>query len=422
LIRRKKADYYSLIFDFNVNWFCETFILKLLIEVKVLMKPKYIVITILLVFLLIVPVFLYYAFLVDNNVKEAPSGLYVGVDVAYDNVAEIKLLVDGISPYTNTIVIGSMGITHNVEKFDDVCQYVYDRGMHFMIYMHPQNTSEGIDVQRQWLADAKTRWGQAFLGLYSFDEPGGRQLDNAEYRALQDWSADNFTDAANKYASWMGTILQHTIKYNFGDDWPLFTSDYALYWFDYKAGYDVVFAEFGWNYSRQLNVALCRGAANVQNKEWGVMITWTYTQPPYLESGSELYDDLVLAYENGAKYILVFDTNENYTHGTLREEHLDALKRFWQYATDNPRTNDPNSDRIAYVLPKDYAYGFRGPDDTIWGLWKADDFSFKISTEVGSLIDKYQNRLDIIYDDGLEADNAYGYSEFIFWNGTVWVP
>ena len=386
------------------------------------MKPKYIVITILLVFLLIVPVFLYYAFLVDNNVKEAPSGLYVGVDVAYDNVAEIKLLVDEISPYTNTIMIGSIGITHNVEKLDDVCQYVYDRGMHFMIYMHPQNTSEGIDVQRQWLADAKTRWGQAFLGLYSFDEPGGRQLDNAEYRALQDWSADNFTDAANKYTSWMGTILQHTIKYNFGDDWPLFTSDYALYWFDYKAGYEVVFAEFGWNYSRQLNVALCRGAANVQNKEWGVMITWTYTQSPYLESGSELYDDLVLAYENGAKYILIFDTNENYTHRTLKEEHLDALKRFWRYATNNPRANDPTIDRVAYVLPKDYAYGFRGPNDTIWGLWEADDFSFKISTEVGILIGRYQNRVDMIYDDGLEAGNAYGYSELVFWNGTVWAP
>jgi len=203
---------------------------------------------------------------------------------------------------------------------------------------------------------------------------------------------------------------------------PLFTSDYAVYWFDYQAGYDVVFAEFGWNYSRHLNVALCRGAANVQNKEWGVMITWTYTQSPYLESGSELYDDLVLAYENGAKYILIFDTNENYTHRTLKEEHLDALKRFWRYATNNPRANDPTIDRVAYVLPKDYAYGFRGPNDTIWGLWEADDFSFKISTEVGILIGRYQNRVDMIYDDGLEAGNAYGYSELVFWNGTVWAP
>ncbi|MCW4046711.1 MAG: hypothetical protein NWE99_04005 [Candidatus Bathyarchaeota archaeon] len=346
----------------------------------------------------------------------------MGVDVAYDNVTEIKQLVDEISPYANLIIIGSQGITFDVAKLNDVCSYIYDKGMDFMIYMHPEYTSERIDVQRQWLTEAKTRWGQSFLGLYAFDEPGGRQLDNDNYTALKDWSADNFTDAANQYTTRMNMILQYAIEYNFGDDWRLATSDYALYWFDYKAGYDVVFAEFGWNYSRQLNVALARGAANVQGKDWGVMITWTYTQPPYLESATALYNDLVLAYENGAKYILIFDTNENYTHTTLQPEHRNALKRFWQYAVDNPRPSASPTDRVAYVLPDGYAYGFRGPDDKIWGLWQADDFSFAISTEVGGLIKKYQNSLDIIYDDGLEANETYGYNQMIFWNGTSYVP
>ena len=390
-----------------------------------LMKSKYLIVVVLLVLLLIVPVFLYYGFLADTPVKGDPSGLFVGVDVAFDNVAEIKQLVDEISPYTNTIVIGSTGITHDMEKLDDVCQYVYDRGFYFMIYAHPIFDPEKLVIQREWVLDAKPRWGQYFLGLYAYDEPGGRQLDNASYRVLNDenWFADNWTEAANKYVDTLFLYLHHTIEDQLGAlDLPLFTSDYALYWFDYKAEYDVVFAEFVSNYSRHLNVALCRGAANVQNRDWGVMITWTYDQPPYLESGSELYDDLVLAYENGAKYILVFDTNKNYTHGVLQEEHLDALRRFWQYATDNPRPSDPPSDRVAYVLPKDYAYGFRGPDDTIWGLWEADAFSLEISTKVGSLIDRYQNRLDIIYDDGLETNSSYGYSQLIFWNGTVWVP
>jgi hypothetical protein len=252
----------------------------------------------------------------------------------------------------------------------------------------------------------------------------------------EDWFPDNYknwTEAADKFVNTLFVrYLHHTIEDQMGGiDLTLFTSDYALYWFDYKASYDVVFAEFGWNYSRHINVALCRGAANVQNRDWGVMITWTYTQPPdnksYLESGEELYDDLVLAYENGAKYILVFDTNKNYTNSVLTKEeggHLDALKRFWQYATDNPRPSTPPSDRVAYVLPKDYGYGFRGPNDTIWGLWEAANYtdSFRISTEVGALIDEYQNRLDIIYDDGLQANSSYGYSKLIFWNGTVWVP
>jgi hypothetical protein len=389
------------------------------------MKPKYLIIIVLLVLSLVIPVFLYYGFYVDDPAKEEPSGLFVGVDVAYDNVTEIKLLVDEIRPYTNTIVIGSTGITHDMAKLNDVCQYVYDRGFYFMIYAHPINDPEALVIQREWVLDAKPRWGEHFLGLYAYDEPGGRQLDNATYKTVDDehWFAANWTEAAYKYVYSLFFYLHHTIEDQLGGiDLPLFTADYALYWFDYKAEYDVVLAEFGWNYSRQLPVALDRGAANIQNRDWGIMITWTYTQPPYLESGSELYDDLVLAYENGAKYILIFDTNEDYTHGVLQEEHLDALKRFWQYATDNPRASDPISDRVAYVLPKDYGYGFRGPDDTIWGLWEADDFALKISTEVASLIDMYPNRLDIIYDDGLEADNTYGYSKLIFWNGTVWAP
>ena len=399
--------------------------MKLLIEVKVLMKPKYIVITILLVLVIIVPVFLYYGFLAGTTVKGEPSGLFVGVDVAYANVTEIKRLVDEIRPYTNTIVIGSTGITWDMEKLDDICQYVYDRDFFFMIYAHPKNDTDFVVVQRQWVLDARPRWGEHFLGLYAFDEPGGRQLDDADMKVVPDeeWFADNWTEAADKYVNLAFLKLHHVIEDQMGGlELPLFTSDYALYWFDYKVEYDVVFAEFGWNYSRNINVALDRGAANVQNKEWGVMITWTYTQPPYLESGKELYDDLVLAYENGAKYILVFDSNENYTQGTLRGEHFDALKRFWRYATDNPRPSNPPIDRVAYVLPKDYAYGFRGPNDTIWGLWGADDFSFKISTEVGGLLDRYQNRLDIIYDDGLKTNSSYGYSELIFWNGTIRVP
>jgi hypothetical protein len=399
------------------------------------MKPKYLILTFLLVLLLIIPVFLYYGFLAHTPEKGEPSGLFVGVDMAYDNVTEIKQQVDEIRPYTNTVVIGSTGITFDLEKLTDLCQYLYDRDFYFMIYAHPENESGPLAIQRQWVLDAKPRWGERFLGLYGFDEPGGRQLDNASYKIVKDkdWvpiaKSNNWTEAADKYVNTAFVYLHHMIEDQMGGlGLPLFTSDYALYWFDYKAHYDVVFAEFGWNYSRTINVALDRGAANIQNKDWGVMITWTYTQPPdnksYLESGDELYDDMVLAYENGAKYVLVFDTNGNYTQSSLQPEHLDALKRFWRYATDNPRPSDPPTDRVAYVLPKDYGYGFRGPDDKIWGLWEADEYnaSLRISTEVGSLIREYQNRLDIIYDDGLEANNTYGYSELIFWNGTVWNP
>ena len=377
-----------------------------------------------LVAVILIPLLIISLFVACGFYEPLPQ-LFVGVDAAYDDIGEIKQFVDEASSYANTIVLGSTGITHNFSKLNEACQYIYDRGMYFMIYAHPMETPEALLVQRQWIIDAKPRWGNKFLGLYAYDEPGGRQLDNATLKVIGDkeWFADNYTDAANKYVDALTLIINHTINDQMGGaGLPLFTSDYALYWFDYKSLYNAVFAEFGWNYSRQLNVALCRGAANVQNKDWGVMITWTYTQPPYLESASVLYDDLVLAYENGAKYILVFDTNENYTHTVIDDKHLDAMKQFWQYTQEHPRLSNPIRNRIAYVLPNGFGYGFRGPKDIIWGLWHDDDFSLAISTELGNLFERYQNRLDIIYDDGLESGNSHGYSRLIFWNGTVRFP
>ncbi|MCJ7613754.1 hypothetical protein MUO71_03180, partial [Candidatus Bathyarchaeota archaeon] len=289
----------------------------------------------LLAILLIIAVFgINYGFFGNNN-EDLPN-LLVGVDVAHENLEEIIALADEIEPYTNLLVIGSTGITFDVTKLDEVCTYLYDKGFYFLIYMHPAEDISSLEVQRQWVEKAQKLWDQQFVGLYAFDEPGGRQLDKHEYSVLTE-AGENYTDTANKYINRLGDVLNHiTDEPIEAGDLPLFTSDYAFYWFDYKGGYDTLLAQFGWNYSRQLNVALCRGAATIQNKEWGVMITWTYNHPPYIESGPELYDDLVLAYENGAKYILIFDSNEDYTKGILQQEHLDALKQFWDYAQANP--------------------------------------------------------------------------------------
>ena len=371
------------------------------------MKPFYLIV--LLVSLLIIPIFLDYGFVVDVSAEQELLDFFLGVDVAYENLTEIRNLIDEVSSYTNLFVVGCTGITYNSTKLNETCQYIYDKGLYFIVY-------RDIAPRTEWLKQAKERWGDRFLGFYVFDEVGGRQLDlHGDWVTVLD--ADNYTDAGSQFIDGINWALNAiTRHYTDSTTFPLFTSDYALYWFDYKAGYDVLLAQFGWNYSRQLNVALCRGAATVQNKDWGVMITWTYNDPPYIESGNELHKDLILAYENGAKYIVVFDSNKNYTHGILEEEHLEALKQFWQYAQDNPRMNDPISDRVAYVLPKDYAYGFRGPNDHIWGLWQADALSYEISTTLYDLMQQYGTKLDIIYDDGLEPDNTNAYTELIFWN------
>ena len=156
----------------------------------------------------------------------------------------------------------------------------------------------------------------------------------------------------------------------------------------------------------------------MHNEDWGVIITDTYKQPPYLENGSQLYDDMVYAYQNGAKYIIVFDSDLNYTQNVLQPGQLSFMKQFWNYIKANPTVQNNVQDRVAFVLPADYGYGFRGPNDTIWGLWSADNLSANIWNNVTSLIERYKQNFDVIYEDDLQI-GVSNYSKLIFWNGTV---
>ena len=371
------------------------------------MKFQYIVAIV--VCLLLLPL-LFYSLTIggENEFDE----FYFGVDVAYADLDKINALVDQVANYTNFFVIGSTGVTYNQNKLNQTISYLAGKELDYAVYTGSARRLYSIN-ETLALND------EGFVGLYYDDEPGGRQLDLDAASVL---SADNYSDAASQFLNNLTSRLNasfyqnNVFSYLVPLDFRLITSDYALHWFDYKAGYDVVLAQVGWNYSRQVNFAQCRGAATIQDKEWGAIVAWTYTDPPYLGSGDELFDDLVLAYENGAKYIVVFDSDEDYTQSILGEEHLDAMKRFWQYTTDNPRPSNLLDGRVAFVLPKDWAYGFRGPDDKIWGLWETDELAFGISEDLGVLLDEHGSKLDVIYDDGLTLDNTY--KEYIFWNGT----
>ena len=357
-------------------------------------------------------VVLNFGFLPETQ-TEVPD-FFVGISVAYADMDAIKDLIDEVSSYTNIFVIGSTGISVFEEKLDEICQYLVDRDMYFVVY---EASHSHLDL----IGEIEKRFSDNFLGVYFGDEHGGEHLDKTEVRWVTE--ADNNTDAADQFVYhlhwWLHVKEFRGVVFPYASsDFQLFTADYALYWFDYLAGYDVVLAEFGWNYSRQINVALNRGAATIQNRDWGVIVTWTYNNPPYIGSGEELYNDLVFAYDNGAKYVLVFDSNENYTTSILGDEHFEALERFWQYTLDNP--NPEVIERVAFVLPKDFGYGFRGPKDKIWGLWEADATSLEISYHLGEFLAQYGTRLDVIYDENLALDQTY--SKYIFWNGTIISP
>ncbi len=382
-------------------------------------------VTVLLILLLSLPLFLNCILTVKAVAMQTAPNLYFGVDVAFGSIAETEQVIDNVSAYTNFFVIGCTG-DYNLTRLTLISQYVFDKGLSFIVYSDQPNYPSS-----QWLNDSKNNWGNRFLGIYYCDEEGGKQRDQSNYPVLPQSAIENianftYSDASQSYVSTLSWWLRtgpHAIVNHFAypTEYQLFTSDYAFYWYDYVAGYDTVFDEFGvhdgWaNDSQQLNIALCRGAATVQNKDWGVVITWAYNQPPYMESGPELYNDMVLAYNNDAKYIIIFDTNANYTQNVLQQGQLDAMKQFWQYAQANPRTTTPVSDRTVYVLPEDYAYAFGGPSDKIWGLWNSDDLSVDISMSVTTLLHMDSTKLDIVYPSST-LDSA-GYKDIIYWNNT----
>jgi hypothetical protein len=352
------------------------------------------------------------------------SGFFVGVEFAYsNNVEDLKSLVDKVKDYTNLFVIGSVGMTFNDTALDESCDYIYDAGLYFIIlftdtemYRHRPNST--LYEPLFWIYEARQKYCDKFLGVYRWDEPGGNQLDQGPNLTLNRTRTEygTYANASSQYVD----MLNIHLKYYLYTSPMVVTADYGLYWFDYDAGYDAVFADFGFNLSRPIQIALCRGAAEAHNKSWGATVTWTYNDTPYLESGEKLYSDFKLAYDSGAKYAIVFSYPKIGPYGTLSDGHFDALQKFWNYIHSNPNNHGVNRAEAAYVLPKDYGFGFRNPRDTIWGLWNADGLSAKVWDDANLLITQYGPSVDIVYNDlkVMEAVKSR-YPTLFFWNETI---
>jgi hypothetical protein len=209
-------------------------------------------------------------------------------------------------------------------------------------------------------------------------------------------------------------------QWSLDQSFPLFTSDYALYWWDYLSGYDVMLAQFGWNNTLAQEIGLVRGAANLQGKDWGAMITWKYTDEPYLASGNEIYSQMRTAYECGAEYVVLFNYAENMTgpYGILKPEHFDALEGFWNDVVQNPQVvHGGVKAEAVLVLPQNYGWGMRRPDDTIWGLWNANGTSQQIWMQLQNALAAHGSRLDIVYEDPAYPV-AGRYQQIYYWNQT----
>ena len=217
------------------------------------------------------------AFLVSYHLRSEssePTPFYVGVSFCGNTTAEAKLLIDRVKTYTNLFVLQSGPVSKNETATNEICNYAVAAGLRIIVYFGWFDPD--YPWQLPWLNLAKQRWGDRFLGVYYYDEPGGIQLDynwahfferikqlNSTLYQIHAAAIDriingslprSYDEAAKIYVNALET--DSGLKALKTRLITAFTSDYALYWFDYLGGYDVVLAQFGWNYSLVQNIAL----------------------------------------------------------------------------------------------------------------------------------------------------------------------
>ena len=389
-----------------------------------------------------------------TSAQEVP---YFGVTFGGNTTSEAKTLIDKVKGYTNLFVIDNWDVAMNETILTEICQYAYDANLYFIVYFSfifsnaSQLSASSLDLYKDagiepfhvpWLSSANDKWGEKFLGAYVLDEPGGKQIDFGHYSGFATTyngrnqttfnNVANYSDAANRFVRGLKTVTtqrlnnathRNSIPNATGRVIPVFTADNALYWFDYLAGYDAVFAELGWTNNEIQHIALCRGAANVQNKQWGAIICWASNDPPTMPTGSQMLEDLDLAYFAGAQYLLVFNYPQVNPYGALTDEHFQALETFWNQMHTSPKKTVATDKHVALVLPKDYGWGMRQPTDNIWGLWSIENDSIGpvIGTKIATLIKQYGTNLDIIFDDP-SFNHTQKYSTIYYWNGTTIQP
>jgi hypothetical protein len=372
-----------------------------------------------LVFLLAVvaclPVF---TMLTDVGSAE-PDEFYFGVSYGGEHAEDALPLIDKVKDYTNLIIINSWNITTNQTALNLVCDYAADSGLSFVVYFDFISRIT-FPWHQEWLDTAKERWGDYFLGIHLRDEPGGKQLESLDMFT----NASDYADAAQKYVEAISSYNSTLDAKEKGIQ--MFTSDFVLFWWDYLAGYDTVFTELGWNISTNRQIALCRGAATMQGKDWGAIIAYKTDTPPYLGTADEIYCDMVSAYRAGAKYVVIFNFPtypEDNPYGILSETHFEAMQNFWQYTHSYSRATYGSVEvNTVLVLPSDYGWGMRRSsyitEDKIWGIWPEDDKSTQILQNVQWLESRSNLQFDIVYEDP-RYDYTKVYSTVIYWNTTL---
>jgi hypothetical protein len=120
---------------------------------------------------------------VNFSSNNAPKKeFYVGVELAYGDFNSLKALVNEVKDYTNVFVLGLPKFSINQTLLNQSCDYIYNSGLSFIVLFTNTLMYNGWVNQTptQWITGAMQKYGDKFLAVYRWDEPGGDQIDASE--------------------------------------------------------------------------------------------------------------------------------------------------------------------------------------------------------------------------------------------------
>ena len=145
------------------------------------------------------------------EVKDAASAaeFFFGVSFGGNTTREARLLIDKVKRYTNLFVINSWDLSTNETALNDICDYAANARMKVIVYIDYVSYVTN-PWYLKWIDYAKERLGSKFLGIYLYDEPGGRQIDWTQKTEGTPWAAlfvnvSDYSDASKRYITGIST-------------------------------------------------------------------------------------------------------------------------------------------------------------------------------------------------------------------------
>jgi len=266
----------------------------------------------------------------------------------------------------------------------------YEINGNINLYQPNTSDSSNIDNEATFYPNGTIQLVKASSGMADFTYQSYQELNSTR-------PFSSLADTAQRFIQ----NDQTNINFLKTNQAKVFTSDYALMWFDYLSGYDVVLGQLGWNLSVTQQIAFIRGAATLQNKDWGVVLTWKYQQPPYLDNASDILSQMTTSYECGAKYIVLFDyyANNQSAYGTLTNQDFQVLQSFWSSAVNHKITQGSIKADSVLVLPANYGWGARWATDHIWGIFQPNNATVQYWNLMQTVLQEHGLRTDIVYAD-----------------------